>query len=833
MLLPALHLVFVYLAFAAAALALTHRYVRPLSRSAALVLALLPLCLTGGSLLTGKVYAPLDMVFSWEPFASDRGDFGVERPHNAMSGDLTFQIVPWHAAVRQAWAAGDWPLMNPTMLAGDTLAQSAQAAPYHPINVVALALPLDLSLTFIAAAVLLCAGIGGFVFARELGCRETASFFAAAGWAFCGFGTFWLGWPMATTVAFFPLVTTAVRRVTRGPDRRSALLLAAAFVLVALGGHPESLLHATAVGAIYGLFEVASIPGPSRLRKAASAVAAALVAGVLALLACAVYLLPIVDALPQTEQYRLRHDLFAALDHSVPWPEALDRAQTNLLPHRYGLGWGETVPGPEFFVPHSNAYAGSVLFALALFGLWRHPWRGRWLLGGVYLFGVAMGASAPWATHFVASLPLFEIGIHKRLVFAAAWALATLAALGAEAWATRPERRLAALHLAVTAGLGALVAKAWGPMTEDGLSPELLAHYGLWLLVPVAAAAAVCWLGGGARRAGRPGTVLAALLGLLLVQRAAEVGDRYPDLDRRLAYPAVPILEHLPATDAPYRFVGVGMTMPANLGAIYGFEDVRGYQPMTLAHLVRTYHLWPTEPHVYFNQVHRLGSPFLDLLNVRWGMAPASYRPPEPWRVVARDRGVQLLENPRALGRAFIPREVHLDMPPKRQMAGLEACRDFGATAWIDTPARADHGPDRPRANGPGTLTVRKRGTGLRIDAAMEGPGWVVVSQPAWDGWRARTPDGGELPLARANRSFLAFELPAGDHRVDLVYRPRSFGIGLWTSAGTVAALLLGWLGSMLISQSRRPANPASTAARPSGIRPNPGRPNVAAEPAP
>ena len=47
-----------YAAFALALLLTARRWVRPLSRRAALLL-LLPLCFTGGAFLSGRIYAPV------------------------------------------------------------------------------------------------------------------------------------------------------------------------------------------------------------------------------------------------------------------------------------------------------------------------------------------------------------------------------------------------------------------------------------------------------------------------------------------------------------------------------------------------------------------------------------------------------------------------------------------------------------------------------------------------------------------------------------------------------------------------------------------------------
>src|SRR5438067_12229711 len=105
-----------------------------MSRTAAIVLVLLPLCFTGRALLTGKVYAPVDLPFMSEPLNAYAAEFGVPKVHNGTQSDLYCQIIPCRSAARTASAHRQRPLLNPFMLRGDVLAAAAQPAPYDPRN---------------------------------------------------------------------------------------------------------------------------------------------------------------------------------------------------------------------------------------------------------------------------------------------------------------------------------------------------------------------------------------------------------------------------------------------------------------------------------------------------------------------------------------------------------------------------------------------------------------------------------------------------------------------------------------------------------------------------
>ena len=58
------------------------------------------------------------------------------------------------------------------------------------------------------------------------------------------------------------------------------------------------------------------------------------------------------------------------------------------------------------------------------------------------------------------------------------------------------------------------------------------------------------------------------------------------------------------------------------------------------------------------------------------------------------------------------------------------------------------------------------------IQVAAPRPGYLVVRQAYYPGWRAWV-DGEEVPLYPADGVLMALPVPAGRHRVQVVYAPR------------------------------------------------------------
>jgi 2-polyprenyl-3-methyl-5-hydroxy-6-metoxy-1,4-benzoquinol methylase len=782
-----------YAAFAAVLLALAHRLVLRMSWRGGLALALLPLCFTGWALLSGQTFAPVDLAYSGEPLAPHAAEYGIGDERKGVLTDIYSAILPWRQAVRYAFSQGEWPLWNPFILCGDPLSGSAQPAPYYPINALSLLLPFALAFTFGAAAQLLASALGAFLYFRDLNCREVAALLGAAGWAFSSFLAAWLEWPLGAAVALAPFVALGARRVVRRPGWPSALLLTLGLVLTIFAGHPESVIHVVALGAVLGVAE--AVPVLRRDRRAWRPIAGwTAAAGVLALAVSAIYLLPLVEVLRQTIQWVLRQGS-TTIASALPAEEAWRRLVAVVMPSM--IYEPRLASAPFLITPLCSAYAGSVLWGPALYGLVRGPWRGRWLLAALGLGGLLAGARMPWVYPLLGRLPLFSMALNERLVFVGAFATAALAALGVEAWlraAEAGERTRAARGLALACALAAVAYSAvlaWlVPHSAAAGYPDLaLDRWQVWSLVPLLVMALIVFLT--ARRT--LGWVAVAFVVVLAVQRTGEMGSFYPTIPARAFYPRVPPLDALPVhEERPWRFVGQDFQMIPNQGTHYGIEDVRGYQAILHHGFAELVPLWAHQLPSWYLSVRRINRPFLSMMNVRYAMTAGPRQVPG-WRLVASGRSSRLWENPAVLPRAFVPRRVRFGVPPHLEIEEMKGVKDFRGLAWIVPPESSEEVSPGEQRNAPGWVDIRRRGLGFELTTRMKRrPGWVVVTETAWKGWRARIDDAGghrEIPVGIGNHAFLALLIPKGSHKVELFYRPRSFELGLGLSMASLTLI--------------------------------------------
>ncbi|HET7435091.1 MAG TPA: YfhO family protein, partial [Thermoanaerobaculia bacterium] len=738
-------------------------------------------CLTGRAVFTGGVYGPIDLAYIAEPFASIADKVGVTRVVNPGVSDVFAQFLPWNAALRHAISDGDWPLWNPYELSGGPLAGAAQSAPYHPLTLLALLLPMADGVTFSATLLFFIAALSMFLLTYAIVRRELPSLFAAAAFMLSTHMVWFAGTAHALAISVAPLVLLGARNVARSPGPRSASLLGGALLLLVLAGHPESALHIVALAVAYFLFELFGVRREVSLRRVLVSGAGA---GIAALLLSAMFLLPMLTAIPQTREALHREKTYTGRVKASTPAQLIHRTRASFLPMLEGMpGLEEEEHAAD--VKHgwlATAYAGSMLFPAALFALFRSPRREKWFFAGVFVWGVAAAVSAPGLVHLLARLPGFEMAVNDRMVYFAVIALALLAALGIDVGAAgaspaglssagegaRRSNGLSIIYGVTAIVIGVIALTAHTALAHDFI---LVATTRAVLPLLLAAAALLVW------RA--PRTSL-ALFALLLIQRTGDDVDVQATVRRAAFYPKFPGLELMRANE-PFRVVGVGATLIPGTAAHYALEDVRGYQAMTFGRYFETYPLWCVEQPVWSNRVDDLSRPFLSMMNVRFAVAPASYTPPEGWSRIGGYDAYAILLNHRVLPRAFIPRSVHLGAFGVRDMMNA---RDFGEESWIVT-----NDPYLTKANGAGRISaIREQGARLSFHASMQSEGWIVISNAAWKAWRAES-DGRRLPIRFANHAFIGIQLPPGEHDVALIYRPRMFVAGAAISGATALAL--------------------------------------------
>jgi len=582
---------------------------------------------------------------------------------------------------------------------------------------------------------------------------------------------FWTGWPKAQSFAPLPLMMAGARRVARR-EKGGFGAASAALFLALVGGHPESAFHSAALSAVWFLIEL--LRGT---RRRGRAIATAVGAGLFAFALAAPAVFPILEALPQSVEARGRAAAVGKTSNSLL--EAIRSAAGAAAPDAYG-GWlASSSSSAPSFDSATAASIGGIALALAGFGLlsWR---RERWPLAFLAVLTLAVAVGFPVLADVVNRLPVFRLALNNRLASATAFLLAALSAIGLETLAAATWRR--AVLIPVGAAAAAVMA-VWrhATLVSRHLDPARFDRSAAFAVGGI-----LLVFGAWATAGPRPAVFAPAAFAIFLVLRVAAMPRLSPTFSAADFYPAVPELDRLPRAAEPWRIAGLGDALLPDQSALYGLEDVRGYEGVNNARLVETFPLWSAPQHLWFNRIDDPSRPFLRFLNARFlATAPSTPAPPG-WSLFSHGASLSIYESPAALPRAFAPRSIRFTGGAPAPIEEMKRSADFSRPAWIEEPGE----PAREIENGPADVRVREDGTDLVLDVDAAAPAWIVASETNWKGWRARE-DNTRFPIRFANHAFVGFRVPAGRHRIRLEYRPRSFTIALALAAFAVLIAVL------------------------------------------
>ena len=165
------------------------RWFGPLPWSVIAISLALTLAFLHGAVFTKRVPVPLDEVMRGDPY---RGIVGAVSPRNPLTNDTVKQILPWMQLAREELRHGRVPLWNPYQFSGYPLLGNGQSAPFAPIFLATLFVPLPHQLVAMAGLKIFLALIFGWLFLRDEGVSPWAALFGSAVFAFSVFETVYL-----------------------------------------------------------------------------------------------------------------------------------------------------------------------------------------------------------------------------------------------------------------------------------------------------------------------------------------------------------------------------------------------------------------------------------------------------------------------------------------------------------------------------------------------------------------------------------------------------------------------------------------------------------------
>jgi hypothetical protein len=711
--------------------------------------------LFGAVLFGGRVMLPLGYLTKLPPF----GGLAEGSPGNPLQSDLVLQIAPWLVRVREAYAAGEWPLWNPLAGAGEPLLANPQSQAFQPLVWLALPFPVAAGFGLIAALRVLLPLVFTYLLLRRQEISELPALAGSLAYGLAGFLQLMLGWPLAGSATFLPVLLYGLVVADQRGARRDGLLLALATAAVLLVGHPETSLHVSALAGAFALSRLLSRPAGRRLALAR----AYGVAGVIGAAFAAPVALPAAEYLPRTlrvEILEARRERLQAATGAADMPEKGPRQYggvTRLIPHaapnafgnnRFRAYWGERNINED-----AGGFAGTAALLAALAAAW--PLRaGRRLPQERLMLGAALTclvilARPPGLARLFSLLPILResLSFHGRISLLLGFTAAYAAACTWERWHRGEIRWRRSVLLGAT--LAAFI--VWAYVAHPGPDPAALARlrYGSLALQLAVLSAALLLLARPSSPLREEGLVLVVAAELLAFHAPAN-----PAVTADLFYPETPPIAFLrQRLDPWHRMAGLGPALRPNIASVYGLADARSSNPAKPAAYVeatRRINRFPGRPTDGFIAPE---DPLYGRLGVRFLITEPGKPVGKPYRRVFHRRRAWIYQNPEARALLFLPAE------------SASSTLSLGSVRpdWLQ--ARA-------------SLAERS----LLASSVLQDGNWKLLV------------DGERRPTTRADGPFLAAWLPPGEARIDLLYRPASFAAGLLIAALALAAAAVLWV---------------------------------------
>ncbi|MEA2338265.1 MAG: hypothetical protein QOE82_2272, partial [Thermoanaerobaculia bacterium] len=669
--------------------AAVRRWIAPLPWWIALLFLVMTLAFLHGAVFTSKLPVPVDEVARGYPW---RGVFGDVQVRNDLTNDTVKLFLPWMQVAREELAHGRAPLWNRYAFSGYPLLANGESAPFSPLFLATLMVPLPKQIVAMAALKIFAALLFTYLFLKREGASDAAAIFAAVVFAFSTVMTVFLYYSTASVVAFLPAAAFAVLQAMEKGTKASIVLVALVVATLLANGHPESVLH-VAIGC-GGLLIVEWLRGLAVTRSrsalprdhATARLRYLLIAVASGLAISAPTWVPVLEQVLISERMAaLRSMPHLTMPPTAAWAIISPNGFGNPLRHNWS--WMFNYAGV------AASYAGLLpvtLFLAAAISR-RTAARDRILIVlTALLFLVAMD----WTLigHAFNAVPPFNIVANDKLRFVSIFLLAVVAA-------KMIDIRGVALYLSASIitilALYVYAARANLMHPIDLLGIALII---IFLFLP--------------QRFRAWGAVV-----LVTIELFAFNAGFNALVDGKYFRPPLPIIDALRANAPrePFRIAGMGWTLLPNAAAQYGLEDVRGSDPMAFADYDRYLQRFTSAgAGSWVRLIPDANRPELNFLNVRFLFAEPGEEPGGIWRLIYRGAEGTLWENP-----AVIPR-FH------PQMTQMNADGERAEHLRTSAPSADQVLNLRNTAPGEFTMTVKSLRGGLIESSEPLGPGRVV-----------------------------------------------------------------------------------------------------------
>ncbi len=737
--------------------------------------------------------------------------------------DLVQVSEPHRWFMASEYRAGRIPLWTPYAFSGTPLARAPIFSPFELLYVL---WPSPRVLPWIQLATAIVAATGAWRCANCIfGLGSLAAVMAGATYPLTGFLTLWQGYDLSYPVVFFPWQVLAALALVESITSGRIVVLAITTALTLISGPVDmAAMVLLATGLIWTWHVIVKWWSSESAKSIARLAAATTIGWSLGFLLSAPAWLHTIDYVKSGTRLATRNT-----GKETRPPIGWKALPLIFFPEAFGTEKDDSIFAHESGVrleSAAGAYGGCIALLFAVPCAWLDRSRRSWVLclSLIAILGVSWQLKIPGFVG-VWRLPGLKMLSANRMVFASAWSILMLAAIGLQQLQLPSSSPRWSMHICVYLSLLCLLFCLAGfffwpdeirrlvPRGQPGqslveLQTAFLSPYwhqlGWLILTLILWAVALFFL----RREKRLSGWLPIVAMLLILEPLSHVWNLHPQPDPGLYYPRLPALEFIQRSP-PGRVLGMNC-LPPKLMESHQLRDIRGYDgvdPLPYIELLsisfdkqrtsaieyaRT--MWyfpvlmpPSTPEESF-RLH----PALNMLGLRYLVFAESVELKNP---LFQDEGYSIYENQHAFPRAWIPQHVvtvsSSDLVVKSMFPWNfdPAVQAYVTSSDLDLPEKCSGSAS----------VVQENPQAMSLTASMDTPGLVIIGDRYDSGWEV-TVDGQSQRLLCVNHVLRGVVVPQGSHTIELQYRPAAFAFGVKLFA--VASIILLTLSCWSISRS-------------------------------
>lgn len=720
----------------------------------------------------GKVPFPSDyLVNNFAPWSAYTGFASPIK--NAATPDVINQIYPWKNLAINIWKEGQIPLWNPYSFSGTPLLANYQSAALSPINILYFILPFVSAWSLQVLLAPLFAGVFTYLFLRSLSVSKSGSVISSLAFMFSGFIVTWMVYgTLPYAILFLPLALFSIEKFYTNQKWYWLILLAISIPLSFFSGHFQTSLYFLLVVLAYIIFK-------SFTQKNIKSGFLSFTSVVLGLLLSSPQLLPSIEF--YSESVRAANFIKTEV---IPW----EYLPTFIAPDFFG----NPSTRNDWFGHYAewNAYIGLVPLMLGFYAF--RKINTKILFFAVTCFVVILLAfQTPFLDLLILlKIPVLSTSAASRIIVIFSFAAAVLTGFGFDTLILDITKG-AYKWILILLGIFALIFLAlWAIVLTHSFLPidkVAIALSNLKLPTTILIILTVTLLIVSFARGRRAAEIISIVLIFLCAFEMLRFTSKWmPFEPKSLMYPDVAVSDFLKTIESPNRVFG---NLDGAFAMTYKAPSVEGYDPLYIqryGELVGAsqdglYHT-PGRSAVVFSKTGQYTPKLINLLGIKYfvqkkadGQEPWAFPvwtyPIDQFRVIYQDEAYQVLENEKALPRAFIA-ENNTVLSDKREILKKMFIddTDLSKTAVLENPSIA---------TGSGTAKIiNYKPNKINIETNSNSSALLVLTDPYYPGWKALV-NGSPAKIMRADYALRAVEIPAGENKVEFKYEPNSFKNGV------------------------------------------------------